>query len=108
MSSVWLIILKERKELVNPQSLWSAVLFMREERLRLECESRVSLSKWEAREGWKVKNVYTAEYMYEYFYTCKESSLLEFITCQDVEKGFIAKYKFSRKTEARFSKDPVS
>ena len=28
-----------------------------------ECESRVSVSKWEAREGWKVKNVHTAEYM---------------------------------------------
>ena len=28
-----------------------------------ECESRVSVSKWEAREGWKVKNVHTSEYM---------------------------------------------
>ena len=53
---VRLIILKRRKELMNPQSLWSAVLFVREERLRLECESRVSVSKWEAMEGWKVKN----------------------------------------------------
>ena len=60
---VRLIILKRRKELMNPQSLWSAVLFVREERLRLECESRVSVSKWEAREGWKVKNFNTAEYM---------------------------------------------
>ena len=42
----------------------------REERLRLECERRVSVSEWEAREGWKV-NFYTAEY------TCKESSLLD-------------------------------
>ena len=67
-----------RKELVNPQSLWPAVLFIREreERLRLECERRVSVSKWEARDSWKV-NFYTAEYMYEYFYTCKESSLLD-------------------------------
>ena len=50
---------------------------MREERLRLECESRVSVSKWEAREGWKVKNFHSAEYMYEYFYIRKESSLLD-------------------------------
>ena len=76
---------------MNPQSLWSAVLFLREERLRLECESRVSVSKWEAREGWKVKNFHTAEYMYEYFHTCKESSLLDHNLT--VEKGFIAKYK---------------
>ena len=61
---VWLIILKRRKELVNPQSLWSAVLFLREERLRLECESRALVSKRElASTGWKVKNFYTAEYM---------------------------------------------
>ena len=64
---------------MNPQSLWSAVLFMREERLRLECESRVSVSKREVRESWKVKNFYTAEYMYEYFYTCKESSQNRFL-----------------------------
>ena len=44
---------------MNPQSLWSAVFFVREERLRLKCESRVS--KWEVREGWKVKNVHTAD-----------------------------------------------
>ena len=64
---------------MNSQSLWSAVLFVREERLRLECGSRVSVSKWEAREGWKVKNLHTAEYvyMYEHFYTCKESSVLD-------------------------------
>ena len=31
--------------------MWSAVLFVREERLRLECNSRVAVSKWEAREG---------------------------------------------------------
>ena len=43
--------LKGRKELVNPQSLWSALLFVREEKLKLECESRVPVSKWEAREG---------------------------------------------------------
>ena len=44
---VWLIILgRGGEELRNPQSLWSAVLFVREERLRLECESRVSVSKW--------------------------------------------------------------
>ena len=30
---------------MHPQSLWSAVLLLREERLRLECESRVSVSK---------------------------------------------------------------
>ena len=56
----------------------SSFLFVREERLRLECESRVSVNKW-AREGWKVKHLRTAEYMYEYmyFYTCKESSLLD-------------------------------
>ena len=35
------------------------------------------MSKWEAREGWKVKSAHTAEYMYEYFYTCKESSVLD-------------------------------
>ena len=44
------LILKGRKELVNQQSLWSPVLFAREERLRLECESRMSVSKWEDRE----------------------------------------------------------
>ena len=37
----------------------------------------MSVSKWEAREGFEVKNVHTAAYMYEYFYTCKESSLLD-------------------------------
>ena len=41
-------------------------LFVREERLRLKCDSRVSVSKWEAREGWKVKHLHTAEYMYMY------------------------------------------
>ena len=63
-------------------SMWSAVLFVREERLRLECNSRVTVSKWEAREGnvtWKVKIFHIAEYctLYEYFYTWKESSLLD-------------------------------
>ena len=37
----------------------------------------MSVSKWEAREGWKVKNFHSAECMYEYFYTRKESSLLD-------------------------------
>ena len=60
---VWLIILKGGKELVNPQSLRSAVLFVREERLRLECESRVSVSKCEARGAGRLKNFNTAEYM---------------------------------------------
>ena len=47
--------------------MWSAVLFVREERLRLECNSRVTVSKWEPREGnvaSKVKNFHIAEYMY--------------------------------------------
>ena len=48
---------------MNPQSLWSALLFVREERLKFECESRVSVSKWEAREGWKIKTFHSAEYM---------------------------------------------
>ena len=48
-------------------SMWSAVLFVREERLRLECNSRVTVSKWEAREGnvtSKVKIFRIAEYVY--------------------------------------------
>ena len=47
--------------------MWSAVLFVREERLRLECNSRVTVSKWEAREGnvtSKVKIFHMAEYVY--------------------------------------------
>ena len=47
--------------------MWSAVLFVREERLRLECNSRVTVSKWEAREGIvasKVKNFHIPKYMY--------------------------------------------
>ena len=74
-------ILKGRKELINPQSLWSAVLFVREERLRLECESRVSVSKWEARDRrvgrLKISTLQSIHVLYEYFYTCKELSLLD-------------------------------
>ena len=76
--------------------MWSAVLFVREERLRLECNSRVTVSKWEVREG----NV-TSKVNFSHCRICVHCmniftlgrNQVFWITCQTNEKGLIAKYK---------------
>ena len=80
---LWLIILKGRKELMNPQSLWSAVLFVREERLRLECESRVSVSKWELGRVGRLK-ISTLRYTCMNVFTLARNQVFWIITCQTV------------------------